>query len=557
MTTAVRPVTRRGRAHTERGTRWDWVAWALIGTVVLGSLLRFGGITWGLPMQLHPDEWVIVEGAIDLATRNSFEPSQFSRPDHLEILLSYLLYMAWSYAAHGMPPEVLFDVSETPFYALSRAVTAAMGAAMIPLAFLIGRPFAREAGLFMAIGVAFFPPFVEHSRYATPDVPLTFTVMLVILGCVLYIRSQSWWSLFLACAGVALGITVKYPAIIGCLAIAASVGIASILARRPWRILGRGAAAVGMVIGVTFAVSPVLFTNASEVLHQISAQNAAGHLGASGLTFGEKLALYANLQVEFGGVLMVLFALAAVIWVGVRRRWDAAPLGIGLIYWIAISSLSLHWVRWGLPMWISVVLLGGLGVWVAWQWASRARREVIARSAVATAASVSGVTLLVSSLVVVASALAPDTRTVAARDLEARGLSPANTSFDGYTPFLPGGVTTVADELTLVDDTVVRRPAYPALEFALLSERMSERYLADPNRPEHALYTAIESTLPVIKEWVPAESPLVEEWMPVQRSTIGVWEPVRLVQSVAYLATLAQGGMSGYVLTLYELPPAS
>ena len=39
---------------------------------------------------------MIVEGAIDMVKRHSFEPSFYYRPDHVEIQLSYLAYMAYA-----------------------------------------------------------------------------------------------------------------------------------------------------------------------------------------------------------------------------------------------------------------------------------------------------------------------------------------------------------------------------------------------------------------------------------------------------------------------------
>lgn len=128
------------------------------------------------------------------------------------------------------------------------------------------------------------PPLVEHSRYATPDVPLVFAVLLTILGAVRYIQRESWPWLVLASAGVAIGITAKYPAVAATSTIAVAVIVASIRSRRYWRIPVRGAAAIVMVLGFTFTLSPTLFTNFSEVRAQLFQQNSTGHLGADGLT---------------------------------------------------------------------------------------------------------------------------------------------------------------------------------------------------------------------------------------------------------------------------------
>ncbi|MCW2837489.1 MAG: hypothetical protein JWQ15_1603, partial [Marmoricola sp.] len=49
------------------GSRPDLVTVVFVASLVVGSALRVVGLTWGLPVGLHPDEPVIVTGALDLA----------------------------------------------------------------------------------------------------------------------------------------------------------------------------------------------------------------------------------------------------------------------------------------------------------------------------------------------------------------------------------------------------------------------------------------------------------------------------------------------------------
>lgn len=517
----------------------------LLATILIGGLLRYLGIFWGLPMQLHADEWVVIEYAIDLAQRNSFEPQFFARPDHLEIQLSYIAYEIWARLFHGELPEVLYETNQAPFYAISRAITATFGTLMIPLAYAIGRPIARGAGLVMAIAVAIYPPFVEHSRYATPDVPVTFTVMLVILGCVLYLRSGRWWPLVLASAGVALGITAKYPAGVSALAIAAVVVIVAVRARKYWQILSRGAAAIGMVLGFTFILSPVLFTNMSEVIRQLTGQNSDGHLGASGLGWGGNLAFYATDFAGSAGLIVVLFAVVGVMWAIRARRGEAVPIAIGLVYWVVISALSLHWSRWGLPMYLTGVLFAALGVYGAWMWVrsrDTGRTRTIGSWIVGVLAAISGLALLLGSISQVAYARATDTRAAATADLEALGVTTENTVYDGYTPFMPNDPNTVATELEVVDGVVRHRTADFGAEYVLTSSIMSNRYLRDDTRPEHEVYVALE------------EIPATQTWSGIGDPPSGMWEIPRILTSIGYLAKAADGGLVGPRLVLRDLP---
>lgn len=535
MSATDAPAPRR-RLH-----RPDLIGWALLAIVVVGAAVRFGGIGWGLPLQLHADEWVVVEGAIDMAQRNSFSPPFFFRPDHLETQLSYIVYQAWSHLFGGGSPEALFAVDQAPFYALARATTATLGTASIIVAYFIGRSYTRTTGLWSAFAIAFFPPLVEHSRYATPDVPLVFAVLLTILAAVRYIQRESWPWLVLASAGVAIGVTAKYPAIAATSTIALAVVVASIRSRRYWRIPVRGAAAIAMVLGFTFLLSPTLFTNFSAVRAQLTQQNSTGHLGADGLDWSGNAVFYATSFWNNGGAILVLFALVGLVAAVAGRRWDMAPLLTGVVFWVAISVLTLHWDRWGLPMFVTPLLLAAVGLDAAWRWAISRRRGW--RIAVVALAAVSGVSLLLASFSQLAVALAPDTRETAAADLAARGIEPDDTFYDGYTPFNSDGPRNLASELQVVDGVVTPREGVDPMPYILTSSSMVNRYLRASNMPEEqAVYSAIQA-LPVDTVWnsvsVAAPSP---------------WEPVRIWQSIEFLAKVSGGANGGPDLVLHRTP---
>lgn len=519
--------------------------WGVTAVTLVGALLRFGGVLWGLPLQLHADEWVIVEYAIDLAKRNSFEPAFFARPDHLEIQLSYIAYTLWSHLLHGVRPEDLFAVSQAPFYAISRTITASFGTAMIPLGYLIGCRVSRGAGLMSATSIALFPPFVEHSRYATPDIPLTFTVMVVVLGAMKFTtassRAHTWCWLALASAGIAAGVTVKYPAVVGLAAIAAAIVVRVVQTRRWVDALWYGAASLGFVAVFTFFLSPVLFTNFSEVRNQLTGQNSDGHLGASGLGFWGNLGFYAQEMEHNGGILLLVFAVIGAVWLMTQRRWDTLPLGIGFVFWVALSMLSLHWDRWGLPMYLTVVVLGGIGAWAALAW-TRTVSWPAAHWVVITGVSLSGASLLMGSLAQVAFALAPDTRAVAANEIAQLGATPENTAYDGYTPFLTDGPRSIASDLTVVDGALTARPPRTELDFALTSSSMVGRYLADSSRSEGEVYRLLTASTEPIMTWQSIGAP-----------STPVIEIQRIFDDMKYLNSVAGGAMVGPTLKLYAL----
>lgn len=521
--------------------RPDIIGWSLLAIVIVGAAVRFAGIGWGLPLLLHPDEWVVVNGAIDMAERNSFAPPVFFRPDHLETQLSYIVFQAWAHLFGGGTPEALFAVDRAPFHALARAVTATLGTASIVVAYFIGSSYTRTAGLWAAFAIAFFPPMAEHSRFATPDVPLVFAVLLTVLGAVRYIQRESWRWLVLASAGVAIGITAKYPAVAATVTIAAAVIIASIRSRHYWRIPVRGAAAIGMVVGFTFALSPTLFTNFSEVRAQLFQQNSTGHLGADGLDWSGNMLFYATSFLESGGIIVVLFAAVGLVAGVLGRRWDMVPLLTGLVFWAAISVLTLHWDRWGLPMFITPLLLAAVGLDAAWRWVSARGRA--AKIVVIALAGLSGLSLVVASFAQLSLAFAPDTRQLASADLAARGIDADDAYFDGYTPFKPAGPLNLATELEVVDGVVTPRDGVEAKPYILTSSSMVGRYVwADHLPEEQTLYRTIR------------ELPADTTWSSVGVPPTSPWEPLLIWQNIDFIAKVAGGGIGGPELILYQTP---
>ena len=160
----------------------NWGVIVLVSAGVIGVALRILGLGWGLPAELHSDEWVITTGALDLAQRNSFEPSLYFRPDHVEIQLSYIAYQLFSHLVLHTSVEAAYAANPGHFLLISRLITALFGTAMVVLAYFIGRRFNRTIAIIAVVLFSIFPPLVQHSHFATPDVPVTAALMAVILA---------------------------------------------------------------------------------------------------------------------------------------------------------------------------------------------------------------------------------------------------------------------------------------------------------------------------------------------------------------------------------------
>jgi hypothetical protein len=527
--------------------RTYWVSVSLTLIVVAGAAVRLVGIAWGLPLRLHPDEWVIVDGAIDMARRHSFEPPYYFRPDHVETQLSNLAYLAYSYIFHGSSPQALFANNQTPFFLISRSITACFGVGMIVLSYRIGRRFNQAIGVMSALFVAFFPPFVANSHMATPDIPLTFAFMIVILGCMRYLEAPRWGNVLLACLGVSIAIAIKYPGVLGTLMIAIVVIVRGLQDKDWRRILIHGAGAIGAVIGFLFLISPVLFTNGAVVWENVTAESGGGHAGADNLGWTGKIGFYATDFTTAAGITMVLLFLLGAFWSVRLRLQHSIPLWLGIIVWPLISLPGLHWARWGLPMYLSPLLIAPIGIYYSAKYLRGRSAATWVRGAVVAIVGLMVGNLVLASVAVSANFLAPNTQSVGQADFAARGATAANTISEGYSPFRPGGPTEVFGKFTVLDGRLMIARATPHrsnLRYVAVSSDMDYRYYGSPKyKIQQRFYQLLSAQYPLVATLDPVPGPDGS-----LLAIAGIW------RSAAYIAGVARGGSSGPTIRLYEIP---
>jgi hypothetical protein len=544
---AVTRAARRGpRGNWRRTPRWDWVSTALTLIILGGAVARLVGGSWGLPLELHPDEWVIVDGAIDMARRHSFEPPYYFRPDHVEMQLSNLAYLAYSYLFHGFSPEALYASDPAPFILISRTITACFGVAMIVVAYLIGTRFTRAIGILAAFLVAFYPPFIENSHFATPDVPLTCAFMIVILACMRYLTWPSWGNLLLASLGVSVAIAIKYPGALGAIMIAIVVIVGGVRARAWSRVLVHGVAAIAAVIGFLFAISPVLFTNAHVVISNLTSEATDTHLGADGLGWAGNMVFYAEGFATSAGIILLVCLALGVMWSIRLRLLQSIPLWSGAIFWVLLSHVPLHWERWSLPMDVTPLLLAPIGAYYSFRYL---RDKGAARWLTWGAAGLGAVmaaNLVTGSVAVSARYAAKYTQTLGT-DLAARGINPTNTISEPYAPFLIVGDTPIFSSFEVIGGRLVlsnKVDHRSAMRYVALSSDMYDLYEADPKYvAEQRFYAILDKQFPLLATYQPAA---------VGQPT--VFEIPSIWNAVANVVEVAHGGLSGPTIKIYEIP---
>jgi len=344
----------------------------LILIVILGAILRFNGLGFGLPLRLHTDEMAVVEYAAAVAESGDLNPGTYNRPNHVSIYLSALLYKPLSGIrclffndCRAIPLQLLRN--PTPYVYLSRSITACLGILMILVMFFLGKEVGgRNVGLFSSALTAFFPSFIRHSHYVTPDIPLAFYISLVVLFTCKYMKTRKLKFLFLGCLFCALATAEKYPGILSMALI--FFGVLFSHRRMKEKILKLLPLSALAFLSSLFVAAPYLFLRYREVFRAMAEERASYHMGASGLGWGGNLLYYLGTLFDNTGMLVALFFLLGLVffifkfkaYIGMKHYLSVVLFG--LFYWVFLSFVAIHWERWAVPMYIVPILITSVGI---------------------------------------------------------------------------------------------------------------------------------------------------------------------------------------------------
>ena len=479
------------------------VIWILALITLGGLVFRLASCFWGYPMALHPDEFTIVDNAIDMLRRHSWLAFVYNRPDQFEIKCNAALFAVASRILFGVPAYEAFETHYMAFYVIARGFTSLFGTAMIPLAaFLAGRMAKEEnrklTQLITAFLFAFSPILVEHSAYATPDVVLTFFVLLFALLAQFYLESGKATWLWLSVVVTGIGISIKYPAGILCLVIAAMVIRRCIREKTYGKIVWDGFLSVSLLMLTVFLIAPNLFADFRSVYDTLVFEARPNHLGADGLGWLGNVRFYLSTMVLDLEPLSLLGAAAGLIWMLRHRSARTAVMLIAPVYLICISVLSLHWIQWGIPVYVFYDLLTAIGMAVL---LSQIRRIDSARSVKKPASavwliltSILGLNLFLTSSGLTKNKLTEDTRSVSLRYCLEHGVNTANSLFEGYTPLSPNGAAGYRYyAFHMADGKAFVNEPYATKQYFITSGAYSGRFLeASEQYPDEAeIYRAI------------------------------------------------------------------
>jgi hypothetical protein len=554
---------------------------ALAAILLCSLALRGIGATWGFPILGHADEHVVTINAVEMIERSSIDPDYYNRPNNVSIYASAIIYPVIAKVLSGerVPPSFARD--SKPFYFASRLVTAGWGLLMVAAAYFIGSMVAPSVGIIAAVLFALLPPFVEHSHYVTPDVPVTTLLMFVLLYSMRYGRDGRIRDIFVALVFSGVAIAEKYPAVLVLpvlLAVVvfrgsgadaavfaprggaplrqrkaallmvvlavAFVAIGAYLFRHPdlspsfkdfissalhrripadfaarLRMLSKVIIAGSMLLSVlgvflrylrggkygtsilvlfgmpfiVFLVTPFLFINLGGTFTSIASESESTHLGADNLGFLGNLLFYAKGYIEAAGIISLVFMAVGIVFAFRERSF--LPLLFSVLYWACLSVLSLHWLRWALPMYIGPLLLASIGLHRSFLFLASKIGRTGAIAALGVVCVLPFTSVLLSSVTTTYQFVLKDTRVASQVWSAEHGLTVENTIWDGYTPFKPNQPGTVD------------YPGSNNAEYVVVSSEMYDRYLGEKKRykAQADMYASIFK-LPLVASFRPAEA---------------------------------------------------
>lgn len=349
--------------HSRTAATPSFATVALVAILGLAFALRVWGLGWGLPTQTHyfsyhPDESVVLEAAMGM---NVFAGHLLPGWYHYGSLQLYLVNFANSLAfVFGGADIVIKDLATdhakwARLYLIGRCLTVAMGVGTVWATYALGRRlWGQAAGLWAAGVLAVMPLHAQQSHWLTVDVPAAFWGTLALLWTArlrdALPRAESaknaWRNALWAGVFAGLAAATKYnmaltllPLILACAAGRRAklllVGIVSAGAAFL-------AACPGAVLESRTFVADVMY----EWVHVSRQPGPTFENTGSGFVYLITHTLNAGL-----GLPLLLFALASLVYAGVRRtQGDGLLAAFAVPYALVIGLAAVRYARYAVPL---------------------------------------------------------------------------------------------------------------------------------------------------------------------------------------------------------------
>jgi len=380
---------------------------------------------------------------------------------------------------------------------------AVIGAIIPVVAYKIGKEFKYDFSIPAAVLFAFFPYYVIHSHYITPDTTITFFTLLIILFSIKYLKRGQDKHIYIAAVFAAINTAEKYPGLLSFGIVIIAVLIDEISQRSTAKkfefrkFLQNLSVLTAIFLIALFISAPNLFIEYGKVIDAVIIEARSTHLGADNLGWVGNILFYLEMFVAESNPIILIFFFIGLFACTKLKKGAGILLVYGFAYWVIMSKLGLHWVRWALPMYTAPLLLASLGMAFA---LANLRKKKYFKYLLVLVIFTSVFEQAVTSLAYSSRMGFTDTRVAGLNFCNNIGITTENAIYEGYTPLEPQFFKTIfSQDFTASGNSV---------DYFILSSQMYSRYFAEPQRyaEEVNFYETIENDHQLIKEINPTES---------------------------------------------------
>lgn len=351
-----------------------WII-AIILILAAAAAAYLASIRKDLPYFSNWDEPELVRPAVRMASTNDLNPRWFGHPGSTVIYPLAALYRFSHFAPEGgqifsSPPKIqkLFEKRPGPFYLSGRLLMVLFALGGIYAVYLVGRIIGGPpAGVLAAWFVLLSPLLAQWAGIVRTDSASLLFTLLSVYMLLRLIRFRRRADHLLAGLAVGLAIATKYSLgslVVVLIAVEVILVIKALRAGRAGKAVGNALIGLAAVPAAFLLVTPYFLAELKTVRSNLRQEMRTEHLGQDGLSFWGNLWWYLGRRIPRDMGWPRLAAALGGLTAGIFKRDGRVLLcaGTGLVLLLGISSSSLHWARWLVPILPLLYLLAAYGV---------------------------------------------------------------------------------------------------------------------------------------------------------------------------------------------------
>jgi|GEM_PF-4672644 len=337
-------------------------------------IMNFFAIFYGFPQLLDPDESIFVNGAFSILAPPLGDPGWYGAPASsiMDLMaLFFGFYLGFQKIFCGPSKFLVFLYHNFDHFVwIGRFIDIAIFTFTVMVFYKFTRRLLEERGaLFATLSFGLSPLILHYAQLVRMEM-FMILALIYVLHFATDIADGKGQPAYIM-SGIALGVGVisKYPAVVACLVIMAAAFYDMRHNYNKWPTVLKNLCISGIVSVLTaFVFAPYLFLNFSNVLRDVIIEARSEHLSHSNMGFLYHFLYYITHglpEITTWPVYIVCVAGFFIFIVGYIKKRNSCPFGItalilfSVVFLLFISSLSLYWTRWALPLALFVSFFAG------------------------------------------------------------------------------------------------------------------------------------------------------------------------------------------------------